>query len=120
MANAQHGEVDIEVGGKTYTLRLGVNELCELQAALGLADDDEKFMTIYGQARFMRSLSVMRQAVRIAVGVEIMSLVEAGSLITEYGFIKMQDAIGQCIKWSMPPSKPSTGGEARPSPGPRS
>lgn len=32
MANRERGEVDLTVGGKTYTLRLTVNGICELEA----------------------------------------------------------------------------------------
>src|SRR5215471_2988914 len=40
MANPQRGEIDLDVNGKTYTLALDLNALCELQAVLRPNDPD--------------------------------------------------------------------------------
>lgn len=38
MANPERGEVDLEIDGKTYTLRWGLNQMAVLQDRLGLDD----------------------------------------------------------------------------------
>lgn len=125
MANAQHGEVEITVDGKVYTLRLGVNELCALQSDLGLADHDDEFMGLVASAKFLKSISLLRKTVfRALSGAHPDATIEdAGDMITSYGIIKMREALGGCMKWGLPErttKATESGGEARPSPGPTS
>lgn len=124
MANALHGEVEVSIDGKPYTLRFGINELCAVQSDLGLAGDDDKFMRICMSMGFVRSYSGMRIAFHRALekhhGV---TLDEAGELVTALGFVHATSAIVECMQWSGPPkgkSEPESGGEPRPSRGPKS
>lgn len=56
MANKQRGFVEIELGGKTYEIRLGTNEMANLDAALG-----RSFLSILGEGQV--GIQVIRQAI---------------------------------------------------------
>ncbi len=43
MANPERGEYDFEIGGRTYTLKLGINALKEIEAKLSKPGERVKF-----------------------------------------------------------------------------
>src|SRR5690606_26364506 len=56
MANRQRGFVEIELGGKTYEIRLGTNEMANLDAALGTS-----FLGLLAEGKV--GIHVLRQAI---------------------------------------------------------
>lgn len=56
MANKQRGFVEIELGGKVYEIRLGTNEMANLDAALG-----RSFLSVLGEGQV--GIQVIRQAI---------------------------------------------------------
>lgn len=56
MANRQRGFVEIELGGKMYEIRLGTNEMANLDAALG-----RSFLSILAEGQV--GIHVLRQAI---------------------------------------------------------
>lgn len=56
MANKQRGFVEIELGGKTYEIRLGTNEMANLDAALG-----RSFLSVLAEGQV--GIQVIRQAI---------------------------------------------------------
>src|SRR5690606_16458341 len=56
MANKHRGFVEIELGGKMYEIRLGTNEMANLDAALG-----RSFLTILSEGQV--GIHVIRQAI---------------------------------------------------------
>lgn len=46
MANGEKGEVDVAVDGKTYTLRLNANALCELETLLSSREERVTFQQV--------------------------------------------------------------------------
>lgn len=56
MANKARGFVEIELGGKTYEIRLGTNEMANLDAALG-----RSFLSLLAEGQV--GIHVLRQAI---------------------------------------------------------
>lgn len=124
MANHQHGEVDFEAGGETYTFRLGVNELINIQDALGLADDDARFLVALDNLRGFKQLRIVLYQGLRGRHPEITEL-EAGDVFTQIGFAKAAALIGQALRWALPEKEADEGkqkgvGKSRPSRGPTS
>jgi hypothetical protein len=116
MANRFKGEVDFEAQGKSWVLRLGMNDLIELQEALGYGEDDDKFLRELGQ---MRGMKKIRKIVFIALRGLQADVTEqvAGDIVTELGFQKIVGLVSEALKWSMPdPQGGKDSGKAR-SPG---
>jgi hypothetical protein len=111
MANKFKGEVDFEAQGKNWVLRLGMNDLIELQEKLGIEEDDlAKFF--FQLARSMgRSMKKTRTAITVALKGNQPETTEetAGEIITELGFKRTGDLLAEAIKWAMP--DPPEGGE---------
>jgi hypothetical protein len=124
MANPYKGEVAVELGGegdgrRTLVFRLGINELIELQDALGITDD-EKFLAALDQLRSLRKvrlivLHAMRYAQKDATEAE------AGEVITELGIERVGKLIREVLKWALPQpeGKAVSGKGASASPGAR-
>jgi len=105
MANRLKGEVAVELGDgegrKTLIFRLGINELIGLQEALGLKDDDERFLTSLDN---LRSLRKMRAAVKAALvhGQPEITDEQAGDVITNLGFRRVGEIIAEALMWALP------------------
>ena len=101
MANRLKGEVAVEVGGRTVVFRLGINELIDLQEALGLKDDDERFLASLDN---LRSLRKLRAAVKVAVSTEQPDITDkqAGDIVTELGFARVGEIIAEALYLAMP------------------
>lgn len=128
MANKLKGEVEVEVGDgekkRTLVFRLGINELIGLQEALGMGDDDEKFLATLDRLRV--SLRKLRIGVRAALLCHQPDTTEeqAGEIITELGFRRVGEIFDQALRWALPePAGAGAGhskgkGGAAASPGP--
>jgi hypothetical protein len=123
MANTEHGEVEIEADGKTYTFRLGINELISLQEALGMGDDtiDEFFPKLGGNLTLEKLRLVFLHGLKRAHP-EI-TLEQSGEIIDAIGLDGCAPVITRGIKVASPNKSsdaPQKGGKARPSHGPKS
>lgn len=123
MANHLKGEVEIVLGDRTLIFRLGVNEMIAIQDALGLADDDQKFL---GALSNLRSFKAVRTIIHAGLTRNQPELTpeQAGDVVTEIGMVKIAEIIQQALHWALPEKKPgAAGGEKggakpRPSVGP--
>lgn len=121
MANHMHGEVEIQAGEKKLIFRLGVNEMIELQGALGLAGDDEKFAAeINSLVGFNKPRLVVLHGLKRAQ--PDMTEADAGDILTEVGMSKFALIYRAALRWALPEpdDESKAGGEPRPSGGPTS
>lgn len=126
MANREHGEVDFEADGKTYTLRLDVNAMIQAQAAAGIKDDMEFWGII--SLKLAYSLVLLRALVGrgLKASEPKISDVEVGDLITRLGTYRTVEIVSEALRWALPPKKEAAatdkaaGEEPRPSDGPTS
>lgn len=110
MPNHLRGEVEVEAGGRKLTFRLGVNEMIRIQDALGLADDDAKFLLALSN---LRSFKAVRTIVHSGLLRDQPDTTEeqAGDVVTELGMMRVGEVIEQALRWALPEKKP--GGERR-------
>ena len=129
MANRFKGEIAVEIGegeGKrTLIFRLGINELIGLQDAIGMKDDDQRFMVAMCDPGSFKSFRRLRAAVKAALIRDQPDTTDqdAGDVITELGFDKVGELIEEALAWAMPdksgtPSGVTKGKGAAASPGP--
>jgi hypothetical protein len=128
MANHLKGEVEVAVPGreKPLVFRLGVNEMIELQNALGMAGQDTDFLHVFDESR-LRTLKTVRAVALYGLRKHQPDLTEeqAGDIVVEIGLIRMGGVIREALRWALadPAEKDADAGEAgepRPSPGPPS
>lgn len=123
MANHLKGEVEVVLADKTLIFRLGVNEMIRIQDALGLAEDDAKFLTALSN---LRSFKAVRTIVFSGLQRDQPEITEeqAGDVVTELGMARIAEIIQQALRWALPEKKPGAAGEKggmakpRPSVGP--
>jgi hypothetical protein len=117
MANKLRGEVEIKVGSegaqKTLVLRLGMNELIELQDELGYKDRDEEFLEDLKSGHALRSLKRTRTALRRALLHRQPDTTDemAGDVITEIGVPRTNTLLSEALRWSMPDRELSSPGK---------
>ena len=118
MSNMVRGIVTIEIGGKNFTCRLGVNEWCSLEDELNLSTEEIQAKlrddTQSGKTSFKLLRSVFRAAA-LPFHPDL-STANAGDLMNEVGVIEAVHLIGKIMVASMPESK-ATGGEKQDAPG---
>ena len=112
MANRLRGEIAVPLDdgdGKKRELifRLGINELIGLQAALGLADDDEKFLATIDKPGSFKRLRTMAFWGFRGAQAEITEA-EVGDIITQLGIPRVRKLIDEAIAWGMPDPEPAT------------
>lgn len=112
MTNHLKGEVVLEAGGEKLTFRLGVNEMIAVQDALGLADDDAKFLVALSN---LRSFKAVRTIVHCGLlrGQPDLTLERAGDIVTEIGMERVGEFIAQALRWALPEKKAAAGVEKR-------
>lgn len=118
MANHLKGEVAVAVLGKDLIFRLGINEMLELQSALGLVDKDEEFLANFDN---FRNLTVIRKIALFGFKRHQpeMTEAEAGDIVTELGLESMAKIRREALRWALPDQEPpKEGGKPRPSAGP--
>jgi hypothetical protein len=123
VANHLKGEVAFEAGGQSYTFRLGVNEMIELQNQLGLAGKDAEFLEVLGG---ISGFGQVRACIYVGLRKHHPEVTEelAGDIVTELGMSQIPDIIRQALRWALPEKEEGAGGgrgkPARPSRGPTS
>lgn len=111
MANHLKGEVEVDLGsGKKLVFRLGVNEMIRIQDALGLADDDAKFLAALSSLRSFKAVRTIVHSALLRDQPEVTEE-EAGDVVTELGMQRVGEVIQQALRWALPDRKP--GGERR-------
>lgn len=129
MANRLKGEIDETLppelegaAGLTVRFRLGMNELINLQEALGYGDDDERFMAEVDSGKAFRGLKRIRTAVLHALlkHQPEMTQERAGEIVTLLGPDRVGELLTEAMKWAMPEPAESKGqkrGKGAASPG---
>jgi len=94
MANKYRGEIAFKVGEKSYTFRLGTNELVKLEKELGVEDPFEKL------SKGQLGVSALRTIMHVALSRhhEGLSEEQAGDLIDELGFAKLGDLVSKAME----------------------
>jgi hypothetical protein len=110
MANRERGEVEVQALGKTWTLKLGVNAMCEIEDATG------KSITEIGSLLSNPKTATIRMLRTVMWGAlqdrhEGTGIKEAGDLIDEIGMDQAGVKIGEAFSAATPGAK---GGESRP------
>lgn len=110
MANAERGEVSVDVGGRSLTLKIGTNAMCEIEAATG------KTITEIGRllgSEETASIELMRVVFWGALQHhhEGLTLKDAGNLIDEIGPSEIGPLIGRAFEAAFPAAK---GGKENP------
>lgn len=106
MANRYRGEVAFEAGGEPRALRLGMNELIALQDAMGLAEDDEKFMLTLATIKGLRTVRKILAHALQGDGAPSEKERQAGDIVTELGVTKVGTLIQEALRWAMPDPDP--------------
>jgi hypothetical protein len=122
MANHLRGEVAIKALGQDLIFRLGVNEMLELQNALGLADRDDVFLSVFDEDK-LRNLKTIRTIFVYGLKRPDQSLTEeeVGNIVTELGLSVIPGIVKEALRWALPEKEETPpGGEPRPSAGPTS
>lgn len=112
MANHLKGEVLLEAGGEQFTFRLGVNEMIAVQDALGLADDDAKFLVALSNLRSFKSVRTIVHCGLLRAHPDI-TVDQAGDIVTEVGIARVGEVIQEALRWALPEQKPGARGEKR-------
>jgi len=129
MANHLAGEVAVKALGRELVFRLGVNEMLELQNALGMAGKDDVFLSVFDEDK-LRNLATVRTVAfcgfsRVNETGEMVHQVtelEAGDVVVEVGLEKFGEVIQEALRWALPEKEPVVKGgpPPRPSSGPTS
>lgn len=104
MANKARGEVDLAVGGRSFTLRLSINAICELETELEKRGLDSNYLTFFTKARQGR-LNAARLLLWACLRDHHPSVTvsEAGELIEELGELAtVWDALADAMSAQTP------------------
>lgn len=94
MANRERGEVGFRAGNKDYVLRLGANEVCDLEDRYNMP-----FARLVEGLQVNAELRVIRSMLAVGTGLEVK---EAGDLIDRLGIDKVGDLIGEAVSLTFP------------------
>lgn len=93
MAKALRGEIEAELAGKKYTLRLGIGELEEIENATGLGT--LALLNSFGSnARIAHAVAVLSQAISLD-GKRKVGPAQAKKIIGEAGFT---ESVSACVR----------------------
>lgn len=111
MANKSRGEVAFEAGGKTYTLRLSVNAIAEIEDLLGGLGIAEITASLAKSPK----LGTLRALVwgGLRQHHPDLSLFDAGDIIGDVGVTRTSEIIGESLAAAFPEA---TEGDNHPSP----
>lgn len=117
MANKLRGEVTFEARGVIYTLRLGVNELIQLQDAFGIEDDAAFLAELPSRMRGLRDL---RKFFSVGLRRHHPDLTDeqVGDLMTELGLAEITKHAAEAMRWAWP-EPPAGKVEPKPKKAPR-
>jgi hypothetical protein len=104
MGNKHRGEVSFDIDGKTWTLALGINALCELEAEF-----DKPVNAIFAEMDDGKvSVRTLRSVFRagLARHHSKISQAEAGDLMEAVGLAETARLIGDAVKAALPGAAP--------------
>lgn len=105
MANKHRGEVSLQVGSETYTLRLSINELCNIEQAFG----GKPIQEILGELENGDNvkLTTLRTIVHAAFKSSHpeMTVEETGNIMGEYGAAETVKKLIEAMTAGMPEAK---------------
>lgn len=117
MANKERGEIALDVKGRSYTLRLDMNALCELESALSTGG---KEVTFHQALRMVERQHLGATRALLWAGLRAhhpdLTIVDVGNLMLEMGGIQDIEAqLKAAVEASMPTkSDEKAAGTARP------
>lgn len=116
MANREKGEVSLAAGGETYTLRLSINALCELEDVF---DQPIGEIVTLLQADGGVRISHLREIVRAALSEHHPGLTapEVGRIMSDAGIDRIGGVLGELFSATFPDRKGDAG--AKPGANPR-
>lgn len=111
MPNPLKGEVDLVAGETTYTLRMSINEIVQLETLLDMGVME--ISALLGEAANPR-LGAWRAALWASLQCHHKgtTLEDAGEIIAEAGFANVMAKVGEALQAAFPAPEP----EAKPSP----
>lgn len=111
MANPLRGEVDLVAGGTTYTLRMSINEIVQLETLLDMGVME--ISVLLGEGVNPR-LGAWRAALWASLQCHHKgtTLEDAGEIIAAAGFPNVMAKVGEALQAAFPAPEP----EAKPSP----
>ncbi len=104
MGNKNRGEVSFEADGKTWTLALGINALCELEDEFGTPINEVFASMDNGRVNVRTLRSMMRAGLARHHGA--VSHFETGDLIEAVGLTETARLIGDAVKSALPDATP--------------
>lgn len=107
MANKDRGEVTLQAGDVTHTIRFTVNSLCNLEDAMGMPIT--KIGDDLGSAKQVK-LGTLRTILKFGM-VEEKTLEQAGDIIGEAGIAAAMTAIHQAIAQAFPAPEAKVAGQ---------
>ena len=108
MANSQKGEVEFEAGGRTRTLRLDTNAMCELEAEFDLG-----IMRVLAHLELGR-MTDLRRIFRVCL-VGGATIEEATEIIDEIGgYLAAADLLEKTVRLAFPRAAEAAKGESPP------
>ena len=100
MANKHRGEVEIELGGKTYAMRPTFQSLCEIEAGTGLGI--VALVKRWGGSNFgISDAAVIVTAGMKASGEEGASLQKVGEMIFDAGLANVAAAVSEFLQTAL-------------------
>lgn len=107
MANSLKGEVDLVAGETTYTLRMSINEIVQLETLLDMGVME--ISALLGEAENPR-LTAWRAALWAALQCHHKgtTLDDAGEIIAQAGFGNVMAKVGEALQAAFPAPEPET------------
>jgi len=107
MANPLRGEVDLVAGETTYTLRMSINEIVQLETLLDMGVME--ISSMLGEAGNPR-LGAWRAALWAALQGHHKgtTLEDAGEIIAQAGFANVMAKVGEALQAAFPAPEPET------------
>ena len=107
--NKYRGEASFEACGKSWSLRLGNNELVQLQDLMEFAEDkEEEFLAELGNIKGPRAVRKRLHQILSLSNPEI-TPDQVGDIVTELGVPQVGKLIQEALRWCMPDAEPKDG-----------
>lgn len=107
MANRQRGEVSIEADDKTYVMRFGANELCNLEDQFNAGVNE--VLKLLSDESNVRIKTIVTFVWCGLGGASKLSFEQAGEIVTAVGIKAIMEKVGDAMKLAFPAPEPSAG-----------
>lgn len=103
MANKERGEVELQAGGKTYTLRFGFNEMAAVETVLGVNFFEHLMPKFQNPVKICAAeWRALFYAALQGGGHTDVTLMAAGGLLTQLGLERVGAAIANAVTAAFP------------------